>query len=72
MPPKSDRFEMRMDGEMLAAIDRWRKSMGDMPRAEAIRTLVKMGLVSKDVTFRDLARAFDEPKKKRPGGKSAS
>lgn len=62
MPPKTERFEMRMDGDMLAAIDRWRKNMGDMPRAEAIRMLVKMGLVARDVTFADIARALDPPK----------
>lgn len=63
MPPKTERFEMRIDTEILAAIDRWRKSMGDMPRAEAIRTLVRIGLVAKDVTFTDIAAATEPAKK---------
>jgi uncharacterized protein len=63
MPPKTERFEMRMDADMLAAIDRWRKNMGDMPRSEAIRTLVRIGLVAKDVTFADIAAATDRPSK---------
>lgn len=68
MPPKTERFEMRMDGDMLAAIDRWRADMGDMPRAEAIRTLIKMGLVTHakgGVTLRDIATALDPPKPKK-------
>jgi metal-responsive CopG/Arc/MetJ family transcriptional regulator len=65
MPPKTERFEMRMDGDMLAAIDRWRKNMGDMGRAEAIRTLVRMGLVAKDVTLWEIASALESPKKRK-------
>jgi hypothetical protein len=63
MPPKSERFEMRMDGDMLAAIDRWRKNMGDISRAEANRMLVRIGLVDRDVTLREMATATASTRK---------
>ena len=41
----SERFEMRLDREMLERIDAWRAGEGDLPsRAEAVRRLVKAGL----------------------------
>ena len=45
MAPKTERFEMRLDVEMLDQIDEWRRKQGDIPsRAEAIRRLVELGL----------------------------
>jgi hypothetical protein len=41
----SERFEMRLETEMLELIDGWRGSQGDLPsRAEAVRRLVNAGL----------------------------
>lgn len=43
--PKTERFEMRLDSEMLEALDAWRAQQADLPaRAEAIRRLVEKGL----------------------------
>lgn len=43
---KSERFEMRVDEEILARVDRWRGKQDDLPsRAEAMRRLVEIGLV---------------------------
>ncbi|HXE23090.1 MAG TPA: YfbU family protein [Rhodoferax sp.] len=57
MNPKSERFEMRVDEEVLASVDAWRSEQGDLPsRAEAIRRLVELGLsrdASKSVQFSD-------------------
>ena len=48
MPPKTQRFEMRVDVEMMAKIDKWRRGQTDIPsRAEAIRRLVEMALKAK-------------------------
>lgn len=45
MPPKTERFEMRLDPEMIERIDRWRREQPDLPgRAEAIRRLVDKAL----------------------------
>jgi len=45
MAQKSERFEMRMDEDILARVDRWRSSQTDLPsRAEAMRRLVEVGL----------------------------
>lgn len=45
MVPKSERFEMRLDPEIIDRVDNWRASQGDAPsRAEAIRRLVESGL----------------------------
>lgn len=64
MPPKTERFEMRMDGELLAEIDSWRKKW-DVSRAEAIRMLVKIGLLGQDhVSLGDLAE-FGQSKSKK-------
>ena len=42
----SERFEMRLETEMLERIDAWRGSEDDLPsRAEAVRRLVNVGLV---------------------------
>jgi metal-responsive CopG/Arc/MetJ family transcriptional regulator len=71
MPPKTDRFEMRWESDMLAAVDRWRKKMGGQSRADAIRTLIRIGLVAEDVSLSDIAGALDEPapaKKRKPRG----
>jgi hypothetical protein len=66
MPPKTERFEMRWESDMLTAIDRWRKKMG-MPRAEAIRTLIKIGLVARDVSLFDIAGALGKTPDKLSG-----
>ena len=57
MPPlKSERFELRLDGDILTRIDNWRSRQGDMPtRAEAMRRLVETGLARSSpevITFR--------------------
>jgi len=45
MPPKSERFELRLDEAFLARIDAWRLSEPTQPsRAEAVRLLVDKGL----------------------------
>ena len=45
MATKTERFEMRMDEDILDRIDRWRASQDDVPsRAEATRRLVELGL----------------------------
>lgn len=45
---KTERFEMRMDEEILAKIDDWRREQDDVPsRAEAIRRLVESSLNSR-------------------------
>jgi uncharacterized protein YfbU (UPF0304 family) len=46
MPPKSERFELRLDEEQLARVDGWAKEQGDdgLSRAAAIRELVNIGL----------------------------
>lgn len=42
---KSERFEMRLDSELLARIDRWRSDEADAPsRAEAVRRLLEVAL----------------------------
>src|SRR6266496_2070088 len=57
MPPlKTERFEMRLDEDILTRIDQWRSQQGDMPaRAEAMRRLVETGLARSSpevITFR--------------------
>jgi metal-responsive CopG/Arc/MetJ family transcriptional regulator len=48
MPPKTERFEMRLDLEMIERIDNWRRQQSDLPtRAEAIRRLIETALGSK-------------------------
>jgi hypothetical protein len=43
----TERFEMRLDEEMLAQVDQWRAKRGDVPsRSEAMRRLVEIGLAS--------------------------
>ena len=45
MGPMSERFEMRVDEEIIAKVDKWRAGQGDVPsRAEAMRRLVELGL----------------------------
>jgi len=46
MPPKSERFELRLDEEQLARVDEWaREQEGDtLSRAAAIRELIDLGL----------------------------
>lgn len=47
MVPKSERFEMRLDPVILERVDEWRAGQTDVPsRAEAIRRLLEVGLVS--------------------------
>jgi uncharacterized protein YfbU (UPF0304 family) len=45
MAPKSERFEMRVDEDILARVDAWRSDQQGVPsRAEAMRRLVELGL----------------------------
>ena len=45
MHVKTERFEMRLDREILANVDAWRANQSDLPsRAEAVRRLVDAGL----------------------------
>jgi uncharacterized protein YfbU (UPF0304 family) len=45
MRPKTERFELRLDEDILSRIDKWRGQQGDVPtRAEAMRRLVESGL----------------------------
>jgi uncharacterized protein YfbU (UPF0304 family) len=45
MPPKPERFELRVDEELLARIDDWALAQDDRPaRAEAVRRLLDLGL----------------------------
>lgn len=47
MATKTERFEMRMDEEILGRIDRWRAEQSGLPsRAEASRRLIELGLTS--------------------------
>jgi uncharacterized protein len=45
--PKTERFEMRLDEEVIAAVDRWRAQRGSS-RAEAVRQLIDVGLEAAD------------------------
>jgi uncharacterized protein YfbU (UPF0304 family) len=57
MQAKTERFEMRLDEDTLANVDRWRSEQDDVPtRSEAVRRLVDSGLSSsgrKSVKFSD-------------------
>lgn len=45
MQAKTERFEMRLDQDMIDQIDRWRSDQNDVPsRAEAARRLIEAGL----------------------------
>jgi uncharacterized protein YfbU (UPF0304 family) len=47
MASRTERFEMRVDEEILQRIDRWRAEQDDLPsRAEATRRLIERGLTS--------------------------
>ncbi len=49
MPPKTERFEMRLDQSILDRVDAWRSRQADLPsRAEAIRRLIEDGLEEPD------------------------
>lgn len=53
MAAKSERFEMRLDAQMIERLDRWREKQADEPsRAAAVRRLVETGLAGER---RDLA-----------------
>src|SRR5688500_4704769 len=42
---KSERFEMRLDEDVLERVDRWRGEQDDVPsRAEAMRRLIELGM----------------------------
>lgn len=56
MATRTERFEMRVDEEMLERLDEWRGKQDDVPsRAEAMRRLVDLGLgkTSSAVSFSD-------------------
>ena len=45
---QSKRFEIRMSGVLLKAIDEWRRRQSDLPsRSEAMRRLIEAGLVAR-------------------------
>ena len=45
--PATVRFELRLSGELAAAIDEWRRHEPDLPnRTEAVRRLIERGLAS--------------------------
>jgi hypothetical protein len=47
MATKTERLELRVDGEFLAKVDEWRRNQPDLPpRAAAIRRLVERALES--------------------------
>lgn len=49
MVPKTERFEMRLDEEMLRRVDEWRGSQDDPPtRSEAVRRLLELALSQGD------------------------
>lgn len=51
MAPKSERFEMRLDEEILGRVDEWRSEQSDLPsRAEAMRRLIEQGLARQKST----------------------
>jgi len=57
---KTERFEMRMDEDILDRIDRWRSIQDDLPsRAEATRRLVELGLTSSKDTSDETVRFSD-------------
>jgi hypothetical protein len=60
MALKSERFEMRLDEDILARVDRWRAMQDDVPsRAEGMRRLVELGLTR---TTSDAVRLSDGEK----------
>ena len=64
MVPMTERFEMRLDEDILTRVDQWRGEQDDVPsRAEAMRRLVEVGLArsgieAKTVTFSDGEKAL--------------
>jgi uncharacterized protein YfbU (UPF0304 family) len=44
MPPKSERFEMRLDPILLDRLDQWAAENGRITRTEAVRDLILLGL----------------------------
>lgn len=47
MASKTERFELRLDADLIAKIDEWRSKQDDFPsRSEAVRRLVEKGLVN--------------------------
>lgn len=60
MATKTERFEMRMDEDILVRIDRWRADQNDLPsRAEASRRLIELGLTSSGDTTDETVRFSD-------------
>jgi uncharacterized protein len=54
MQPRTERFEMRLDQSILDSIDAWRAAQGPgISRAEAVRTLIGLGLHSAQPSFTD-------------------
>jgi len=69
MPPKTERFEMRLDADTLKRIDEWRRFEPDLPsRAEAIRRLVNQALDQEAAQPMRRGHAA-RPSQKRPGRK---
>lgn len=64
MAPMTERFEMRLDEDILGRVDEWREEQDDVPsRAEAMRRLVEVGLArsgteTKSVRFSDGEKAL--------------
>ncbi|HVJ33167.1 MAG TPA: ribbon-helix-helix domain-containing protein [Terriglobia bacterium] len=45
MPPKTERFELRLEVETIGRVDEWRRAQSDNPsRSEAMRRLIETGL----------------------------
>lgn len=50
MVPKTERLELRLDGDMMEKLDAWRGEQGITSRSEAVRQLVEDGLSAKTRT----------------------
>ncbi|UVF22792.1 hypothetical protein HPT29_027630 (plasmid) [Microvirga terrae] len=60
MPPaKSERFELRVEADLMNRIDQWRSAQADLPsRAEAIRRLTTIGLSTQTTRQSFMAMKF--------------
>ena len=58
MVPKTERFEMRLDIDLLNQIDEWRAQQSDIPsRGEAVRRLIEASLNTKSSGQLQLSQA---------------
>lgn len=50
MVPRNERFELRLEADLINKIDSWRARQNDMPsRSEAVRSLVEAGLTREEI-----------------------